>query len=183
VLAADGTGLQSTGTLWIEMTGDLDQHRVVDSRHRGQGTVAQGGAEAEITKSDAFTYDLNLLGGSPDVASTASISGADPKVAGKLVQSNSGTFNAFYGDEHIQALLKAMQSKNYGRVLAKPKVLVNDNRLGFDRVPKPRKGHHSRQSRDPQCRRFPPGQGRPARGPLLGTGAPAQPETTGRQGC
>ena len=31
--------------------------------------------------------------------------------------------------------------------------------MGFDRVPEPRKGYHGRQSRDPQCRRFPPGQG------------------------
>ncbi len=84
----------------------------------------------EITKTDAFTYDLNLLGSLPDVASTAGISGADPTVIGKLVQSESGTFTAFYGDEHIQALLKAMQSKNYGRVLAKPKILVNDNESG-----------------------------------------------------
>ncbi len=84
----------------------------------------------EITKSEAFTYDLNLLGGAPDIASTASISSADPKTVGRLVQSNSGTFNAFYGDQHIQALLKAMQSKNYGRVLAKPKILVNDNESG-----------------------------------------------------
>lgn len=84
----------------------------------------------EITKSDAFTYDLNLLGSSPDVASTAAISGVDPTVVGKLAQSDSGAFSAFYGDQHIQALLKAMQSKNYGRVLAKPKILVNDNESG-----------------------------------------------------
>ncbi len=84
----------------------------------------------EITKSDAFSYDLNLLGSLPDVASTAGISGADPTVIGKLAQSESGTLTAFYGDRHIQALLKAMQSKNYGRVLAKPKILVNDNEAG-----------------------------------------------------
>ncbi len=84
----------------------------------------------EITKSDAFTYDLNLLGSLPDVASTSGISLADPSIVGRLAQSNGGTFTAFYGDEHIQALLQAMQSKNYGRVLAKPKILVNDNEAG-----------------------------------------------------
>ncbi|MHC4581714.1 MAG: type II secretion system protein GspD, partial [Planctomycetota bacterium] len=36
----------------------------------------------------------------------------------------------FYGDSHIQALLTVMQEKGYGRVLAKPKILVNDNELG-----------------------------------------------------
>jgi general secretion pathway protein D len=36
----------------------------------------------------------------------------------------------FYGDEHINVLLTAMQQKDYGRVLAKPKILVNDNEEG-----------------------------------------------------
>jgi general secretion pathway protein D len=84
----------------------------------------------EITKTDAFTYDLNLLGGSPTVGSTSSITKADPNLLGKVVQSNKGVFTAFYGDEHIQTLLQAMQSKDYGRVLAKPKILVNDNEAG-----------------------------------------------------
>jgi len=84
----------------------------------------------EVTKTDAFTYDLNLLGSLPNIASTAAVSGADPKALVKLLQSQGGTFTAFYGDDHIQALLQAMQSKNYGRVLAKPKILVNDNEPG-----------------------------------------------------
>jgi general secretion pathway protein D len=85
----------------------------------------------EITKTDAFTYDLNLLGGTPTIASTSSITGADPNlIEGRVLQSDSGLFTAFYGDEHIRALLQAMQSKNYGRVLAKPKILVNDNEAG-----------------------------------------------------
>jgi type II secretory pathway component GspD/PulD (secretin) len=36
----------------------------------------------------------------------------------------------FYADRHIQALLQLMQKKGYGRVLAKPKLLVNDNETG-----------------------------------------------------
>jgi type II secretory pathway component GspD/PulD (secretin) len=85
----------------------------------------------EITKADAFTYDLNLLGSSPTIASTSSITGADPNLMeGRALQVDSGLFTAFYGDEHIRALLQTMQSKNYGRVLAKPKILVNDNEQG-----------------------------------------------------
>jgi len=38
--------------------------------------------------------------------------------------------HGFYADSHIQALLTLMQKKGYGRVLAKPKILVNDNELG-----------------------------------------------------
>jgi general secretion pathway protein D len=85
----------------------------------------------EITKTEAFTYDLNLLRGSPRLGSTSSVSGVDPNVIGRFVQATGGTFTAFYGDQHIQTLLQAMQSKNYGRVLAKPKILVNDNEAGM----------------------------------------------------
>jgi general secretion pathway protein D len=86
----------------------------------------------EITKADAFTYDLNLLGSLPNIASTAAITGADPNlIVGRAFLSDKGFFTGFYGDEHIRALLQAMQSKNYGRVLAKPKILVNDNEQGM----------------------------------------------------
>jgi general secretion pathway protein D len=46
------------------------------------------------------------------------------------LQADSGSGIGFYGDRHINALLTAMQQKNYGRVLAKPKILVNDNMEG-----------------------------------------------------
>ena len=42
-----------------------------------------------------------------------------------------GIGKGFYADSHIQALLTAMQAKNYGRVLAKPKILVNDGQEGI----------------------------------------------------
>ena len=41
-----------------------------------------------------------------------------------------GSGTGFYADEHIQALLTAVESKGYGRVLARPKLLVNDNQPG-----------------------------------------------------
>lgn len=85
---------------------------------------------AEITETDAFTYDLNLLRSSPSVSSTSSLSKADPNTMGKFVQSNKGLITGFYGDEHIQTLLQAMQSEDYGRVLTEPKILVNDNEPG-----------------------------------------------------
>jgi type II secretory pathway component GspD/PulD (secretin) len=95
----------------------------------------------EITRADTFEYDLNL------------VAGANNPVIGNLVvdpiqRADSGSrleggFNlldqdgnptgrtrAFYSDRHVQALLTAMQRKNYGRVLAKPKVLVDDGRKG-----------------------------------------------------
>jgi general secretion pathway protein D len=46
------------------------------------------------------------------------------------LQADGGRGTGFYGDRHINALLTLMQEKDYGRVLAKPKILVNDNELG-----------------------------------------------------
>jgi len=62
-----------------------------------------------------------------DITNTLSQSGRDHLID---LQSDSGNFRGFYGDRHINILLQAMASKNYGRVLAKPKVLVNDNEPG-----------------------------------------------------
>jgi general secretion pathway protein D len=104
----------------------------------------------EITKTDAFNYDLNLISAAPDLVSTSGLTGviAGDITSGTILDklSESGRsqfaeaqwdgdrFTGFYGDKHINALLTAMQSKNYGRVLAKPKILVNDNQEGTIRT-------------------------------------------------
>jgi len=103
----------------------------------------------EITKTEAFTYDLNLIQSLPDLAATSGLAGTiipgttpvtSADILDKLAtsgrshfadyQSNAGDFTGFYGDKHVNLLLEAMQSKNYGRVLAKPKILVHDNQPG-----------------------------------------------------
>ncbi|MBM4027347.1 MAG: hypothetical protein FJ280_18365 [Planctomycetes bacterium] len=86
----------------------------------------------EISKTDKFDYDLNLIRSSPDLAATSGVSGIKPgaDALGKFVQTGGGALSAFYGDRQIQALLETMQTKTYGRVLAKPKLLVNDNENG-----------------------------------------------------
>lgn len=100
----------------------------------------------EITKTEAFTYDLNLIQSFPDLTATSGLTGTisgsvtSSDIMDKLAasgrsqfadyQSNASDFTGFYGDKHINLLLQAMQSKNYGRVLAKPKILVNDNQPG-----------------------------------------------------
>ena len=110
----------------------------------------------QIEKTDSFNYDLNLLSSLPDLTSTSGLTSA---IMGGVVdattgnigydnnhpistltgsgrdrfidfQSKYGAGTAFYGDKHINVLLTAMQQKNYGRVLAKPKILVNDNEEG-----------------------------------------------------
>ncbi len=101
----------------------------------------------EISKNDEFNYDLNLIESFPDLTKTSGLtSGLLGDSTQNLVsaltdstnnsnhlmdlQSNSGNGIAFYGDKHINALLKLVQQKSYGRVMAKPKVLVNDNETG-----------------------------------------------------
>jgi general secretion pathway protein D len=95
----------------------------------------------EVTKSDAFNYDLQLIENWPNFLNP---SGVGPTVAADVLPklqadrgdhfveaaADQGVFKGYYADRHISALLNAMQSKNYGRVLAKPKLLVNDNEPG-----------------------------------------------------
>lgn len=85
-----------------------------------------------ITKNDKFDYDLNLIRSSPDLNSTSGVTGVSStdKTLGRALQIGGNGLTAFYGDNQIQALLDTVQSKTYGRVLAKPKLLVNDNEMG-----------------------------------------------------
>jgi len=101
----------------------------------------------EVTKGDAFDYQLNLLSSIPDLTNTSGLTkailGTDPNGTNKVstlqssgrnqfadFQANSGSGVGFYGDKSINALLTAVQTKSYGRVMAKPKILVNDNETG-----------------------------------------------------
>jgi general secretion pathway protein D len=97
----------------------------------------------EITESDTFDYDLQLVSKLPEMAAGGSMQGLItegstallspfPSNTVKEVTSYPGSTGGqgFYADRHIQALLKLMQTKGYGRVLARPKILVNDNEAG-----------------------------------------------------
>ena len=90
-----------------------------------------------ITEDDSFTYDLQLVsklsaGGSMPLPLPAGLLSSFPSNTVKEVTSNPGSTGGqgFYADRHIQALLTLMQKKGYGRVLARPKILVNDNEKG-----------------------------------------------------
>jgi type II secretory pathway component GspD/PulD (secretin) len=94
-----------------------------------------------ITEDDSFTYDLQLVSKLPQMAAGGTLLGlanplplSTPFPSGtvKEVTSSPGTtgLQGFYADSHIQALLKLMAKKGYGRVLARPKILVNDNEKG-----------------------------------------------------
>jgi general secretion pathway protein D len=97
----------------------------------------------EISESNTFDYDLQLVskfpkfepGGQMDKLPALLAPGDSGFPADQVTELGAfigGSLNGqgFYADSHIQALLTLMQKKGYGRVLAKPKILVNDNELG-----------------------------------------------------
>jgi len=75
----------------------------------------------EITKTEKFDLDLDaeVFSGLP-ILSLSSTTGA---IGGKSV-------TAFYKSKDVDILLTALQEKGYGRILARPKLLVNDNEEG-----------------------------------------------------
>jgi general secretion pathway protein D len=95
----------------------------------------------QVSKTDEFSFDLDMISSFPDLTASSGLIGAiDPNIISNLaksqfsqfndLRSNKGVGTGYYGDKHINFLINAMQQKNYGRVLAKPKILVNDNATG-----------------------------------------------------
>lgn len=102
-------------------------------------------ALVEITRTEQFEYDLNLIANARNaVTGNIQIGGAIlPNLSsfGNELEGgwnlkdaegkSTGQMQGFYAEDKIQALLTAMDRKDYGRVLAQPKVLVNDNETGL----------------------------------------------------
>jgi general secretion pathway protein D len=91
----------------------------------------------EVDKTDAFEYDLNIITNAEHAVLDNATSGLTALTAGVIDsvelgfnRSATGSTKGFYSSRHVQALLTAIQEKSYGRVLARPKVLVNDNEEG-----------------------------------------------------
>ena len=98
----------------------------------------------EITKNEEFIYDLDIISQltpGETVLKKLIASGfltdfprhhiveAISTGAGEGEHTGAGG-QGFFAKEHIQALLKIMEYKGYGRILARPKLLVNDNEEG-----------------------------------------------------
>lgn len=96
-------------------------------------------ALVEITREELFEYDLNVIANAEDaVTGNIAVTGVLPKTGlhrnilegGWNLDATSALTQGFYSVSKIQALLTAMDKKGYGRILAQPKVLVNDNEEG-----------------------------------------------------
>jgi len=88
----------------------------------------------EVTSNDSFEYDLNIVANAKGLVTdnlqlTALNSSATGGNREASYNSTDGV-KGFYSNERIQVLLTMLDSKGYGRVLAQPKVLVNDNEEG-----------------------------------------------------
>lgn len=88
----------------------------------------------EIRRTEEFQYDLEVLG-NLERSVTGNILGGTSlpfETTGRHLEGgwHRGEIRGFYGSDRIQMLLQAMERKGYGRVLAKPQILVNDNEEG-----------------------------------------------------
>ncbi len=95
-----------------------------------------------ITKEDQFTMDLDVISKkyglttpfkqliNPITGTTSVTNTGGTALEGTFSSVAETPFSAFYGDNNIQALLTLMDKKNYGRVLARPSILVKDNEEG-----------------------------------------------------
>ena len=94
---------------------------------------------AEILRTDDFTLDLQSAvktagGSSFDLLGTLGKTGelltTFPKKSINEATAISGRYSGFLADEHAQLLIDAVQRKNYGRILSRPTLLVDDNQEG-----------------------------------------------------
>ncbi|ARN57826.1 secretin N-terminal domain-containing protein [Sedimentisphaera salicampi] len=92
----------------------------------------------EVSQKDEFEYDLDVATSKNGLDDTSGAISA-PINAGNVALGNflegrwdteNDKFKGFYSDSDIQSLLTVMKKKNYGRIMAKPKLLVNDNQEG-----------------------------------------------------
>jgi len=101
----------------------------------------------EITRSEDFEYDLSIIANARNLV-TSNIGVSEGTTGLPLSAGYStiveGAFNlrddkgkntkrvqGFYSDDRVQAILTMIDSKGYGRILARPKILVNDNEEGI----------------------------------------------------
>lgn len=95
----------------------------------------------EITRDDEFKYDIDVVANATDLVENSLVVTGDSIDTRFPASSPSNTLleggysqtmaTGFFNAGRIQALLDLIDEKGYGRVLARPKVLVNDNEEGI----------------------------------------------------
>jgi type II secretory pathway component GspD/PulD (secretin) len=96
-----------------------------------------------IKKNDDFIYDLDIVSKFPSLLpaggtfTSTTLNPIQAFTGQTIIEATSKGLSGdspaqgFYADKHIQALLSIIEKKGYGRVLARPKLLVNDNETGI----------------------------------------------------
>ncbi|MCI0499188.1 MAG: hypothetical protein L0Y36_05865 [Planctomycetales bacterium] len=89
-----------------------------------------------INQDETFKYDMDIVSKTysgltlRENSPIETISGDFSEPVYGEARSTSGNFTGFLNSDMVQALLEMVQTKNYGRVMARPKILVNDNQEG-----------------------------------------------------
>ena len=97
----------------------------------------------EITRDDKFQFDLDVVANATNLVShniavtSSTINSSFPTASPPTKLFEGGYFagstkdvKGFFNEGRIQALFDLIDKKGYGRILARPKILVNDNELG-----------------------------------------------------
>ncbi|MCD4831608.1 MAG: hypothetical protein K8R02_07370 [Anaerohalosphaeraceae bacterium] len=98
----------------------------------------------EIDRDDDFEYDLSIVANATNLATgNIAITGNQliKTAVGSVIEggfnltdatgANTKSVQGFYNAGKMQMLMRLLDKRGYGRVLAQPKVLVNDNELGL----------------------------------------------------
>jgi general secretion pathway protein D len=87
----------------------------------------------EVTQNDEFEYSLenvtNLTGNTSELVKFGPVTSSTSSSKAEF-EWGGGTMGGFYSDENIESILTLMRNKSFGRIMAKPKLLVNDNQEG-----------------------------------------------------
>ncbi|MBM4104347.1 MAG: hypothetical protein FJ263_09940, partial [Planctomycetes bacterium] len=95
-----------------------------------------------IKQNESFTYELDIIGKTYGGATMRGVTTGTPPTAIVGSQTNfaqdpfidarstKGTGKVFFNSDRIQALLDVVEKKGYGRIMSRPKILVNDNEEG-----------------------------------------------------
>ncbi|WP_186804726.1 secretin N-terminal domain-containing protein [Limihaloglobus sulfuriphilus] len=87
----------------------------------------------EVTQNDEFEYSLdnvtNLTGNTSELVKFGPVTSSTSSSKAEF-EWGGGTLGGFYSDENIESILTLMRNKSFGRIMAKPKLLVNDNQEG-----------------------------------------------------